>query len=83
METKNLILVPMGAVHSSRFELFCSREHMKMDECMVEIKDQEAQHLKVTLFARQDINAQEKEAQHYITSRYGLQTTTMMWRGNG
>ena len=27
---------------------------MKMDECMVEIKDQEAQHLKVTLFARED-----------------------------
>ena len=36
---------------------------MKMDECMVEIKNQEAQHLKVTFF--EDIDAQPKEAQHY------------------
>ena len=41
-------------VDSSWFEHFSPREHMKMDECMVEIKNQEAQHLKVTLFARED-----------------------------
>ena len=34
---------------------------MKMDECMVEIKNQEAQHLKVTFF--EDLDAQPKEAQ--------------------
>ena len=77
METKNLILVPMGAVHSSRFELFSSREHMKMDECMVEIKDQEAQHLKVTFFACEDTKCSRKRL-NSITPRYGLQTTTMM-----
>ena len=50
---------------------------MKMDECMVEIKDQEAQHLKVTFFAREDTKCSRKRL-NTITPRYGLQTTTMM-----
>ena len=48
---------------------------MKMDECMVEIKDQEAQHLKVTFF--EDTKCSRKRL-NTITPRYGLQTTTMM-----
>ena len=51
---------------------------MKMEEFMVEIKDQAAQHVKVMLFAHEDIYMFNRKR-----LRYGLQTRTMTLRVNG
>ena len=51
---------------------------MNMEECMVDIKDQKAQHLKVD-----NCPGKKNYSNSKLLSRYGSQMTTMMLRDNG
>ena len=54
------------------------REHLNMEECMVDIKDQKAQHLKVD-----NCPGKKNCSNSKLLSRYGLLMTTMILRANG
>ena len=54
------------------------REHLNMEECMVDIKDQKAQHFKVY-----NCPGKKNCSNSKLLSRYGSQMTTMMLRVNG